>query len=176
VLYATPAGDNDGSQARPLCYPPAKQELHDVSSTVDHRALDDSMLLLKRSRAEVYMTHDLRAGDLSSAMAKVFQALVAAETIGCFGPAVTAGSAPWRDCGSVWRSDWMGGPAADDSPRLGHVFHEPIRTAVKNRSRLSVVALSTLPCTAMAEAQHALSLVGAATPIKFHRIGAEVVA
>ena len=153
---------------------PAEPVLRDFSAATVHRALEESLRLLKRSRADVYLTHDPSAGDLTPATAEVFQALVAAGTIGCFGAAITAGSPPWRPFGSIWQSGWAGRPGADYKPGLGYVFHGTIRTAAKDRFGRAVVAPSTLLRRAMAEAPHALFLVGASTPEKLRRILAEV--
>ena len=155
---------------------PAEPLLHDFSAATVHRALEESLRLLKRSRADVYMMHDPSVGDLTPATAEVFQALVAVGTIGCFGAAITAGSPPWRTFGSVWQSGWAGRLGADYTPGLGYVFHGTIRTASKDRFGRAVVAPSTLLRTAMAEAPRALFLVGASTPEKLRRIVAEVVA
>ena len=155
---------------------PAEPVLQDFSAGTVHRALEESLRLLKRSRADVYMMHDPSVGDLTPATAEVFQALVAVGTIGCFGAAITAGSPPWRTFGSVWQSGWAGRLGADYTPGLGYVFHGTIRTASKDRFGRAVVAPSTLLRTAMAEAPRALFLVGASTPEKLRRIVAEVVA
>jgi len=155
---------------------PVEPALHDFSAATVHRALEESLRLLKRSKADVYMTHDPSAGDLTPATAEVFQTLVAAGAIGCFGAAITAGSPPWRPFGNVWQSGWAGPPGADYPPGLGYVFHGTIRTAAKDRFGRAVIAPSTLLRTAMAAAPHALFLVGASTPEKLRRIVAEVVA
>ncbi|MEI6505197.1 MAG: aldo/keto reductase [Planctomycetota bacterium] len=155
---------------------PAEPVLHDFSGAAVHRALEESLRLLKRSRVDVYLPHDPSAGDLTPATAEVFRSLVAAGKIGCFGAAITAGSPPWRPFGSVWQSGWAGRPSADYAPGLGYVFHGTIRNASKDRFGRAVVAPSTLLRTAMAEAPHALFLVSASTPEKLRRIVAEVVA
>jgi aryl-alcohol dehydrogenase-like predicted oxidoreductase len=155
---------------------PAEPVLRDFSAAAVHRSLEESLRLLKRSRADVYLPHDPSAGDLTPATAEVFQALVAAGTIGCFGAAITAGSPLWPSFGSVRRLGWAGRPGEDFPPGLSYVFHGTIRTAAKDRFGRAVVAPSTLLRAAMAEAPHALFLVGASTPEKLRRIVAEVVA
>ncbi len=155
---------------------PAEPVLRDFSAATVHRALEESLRLLKRSRADVYLTHDPSAGDLTPATAEVFQALVAAGTIGCFGAAITAKHPPR---GGLWGVGALGGgggpPGADYTPGRGYVFHGTIRTARKDRFGRAVVAPSTLLRTAMAEAPQALFLVGASTPENLRRIVAEVV-
>lgn len=148
----------------------------DFSAATVHHALDESLRLLRRSRADVYMTHDPSMADLGPATAEVFQDLVAAGRIGCFGAAITAGRGPWLPFGTVWQSGWAGRPGASYPPGLGYVFHGMIRTAAKDRFGRAIVPPSTLLRTAMAEAPQALFLVGASTPEKLRRIVAEVVA
>jgi hypothetical protein len=154
---------------------PGQPRLRDFSAATVHRSLEESLRLLKRSRADVYMAHDPSTDDLNAATADVFQALVAAGTIGCFGAAITEGRPPWRPFGSIWQSGWAGRPGADYPPGLGYVFHGMIRTAAKDRFGRTVVTPSALLRTAMAEAPQALFLVGASTPETLRRIVAEIV-
>lgn len=166
-VYMLSRQKNAAAQGRPV--------LHDFSTANVHRSLEESLRLLKRSRADVYMAHDPSADDLTPATAEVFQTLVTAGTIGCFGAAITAASPPWRTFGSVWQSGWKRRPGTDYQPGLGYVFHGMIRNAAKDRFGRSVVTPSALLRTAMAEAPQALFLVGASTPDNLRRIVAEVV-
>ncbi|MEI6239049.1 MAG: aldo/keto reductase [Planctomycetia bacterium] len=155
---------------------PSKSMLRNLSEAAVHRELDESLRLLKRSRVDVYLAHEPSVHDLEVARAEIFQSLVAAGRIGCFGAAITAQSGPWLPFGSVWQSGWAGRPGKDYPQGIGYIFHGMVRTAAKDRLGRAIVAPSTLLRTAMAEAPRALFLVGASTPEKLRRILAEVVA
>jgi aryl-alcohol dehydrogenase-like predicted oxidoreductase len=149
--------------------------LRDFSASTVRRQLDESLRLLRRSRADVYFVHDPVMADLGPATADVFQTLVAEGRVGCFGAAITAASGPWLPFGNVWQSGWAGRPGSDYPPGPAYVFHGMIRNAAKDRFGRATVSPSRLLGAALAEAPRALFLVGASSPEKLRRLLADVV-
>lgn len=153
----------------------SQQTLRDLADGTVRRELETSLQLLRRSRVDVYLAHDPLPENLGPPTEAVFQALLDARLIGCFGAAITGPSGPWHSFGTVWQSRWSSPPMQTDSMGTTCIFHGVIRNAAKDRFGRTHVAPAALLRLAMQQAPDALFLIAASTPDALRRLTEEVI-
>ncbi len=116
--------------------PPAEsKDRHDYSLERIRQSLEESLHILNRSRADVFLAHEPTRDALTPEIAKGFRELTRLHLATCFGAGVGMTSDRFSDFGHVWQSCWPGGIATNYSCDTTHVFHGALRYCYHPRTK-----------------------------------------
>jgi hypothetical protein len=162
--YAPPRPDGAGSA----------RHRRDLSPDAVRRSLDESLRLLKRSRADIFLAHDPTEDSFTDETTAIFESLRSAGVVGCYGIAVTEAIDAIRSFGDVWQSGWPRRPDQAYHCARTYVHHGIIRSAAKHRNGETVEAPDRLVEIAMATAPEAVFLLSASSPDRLRAVVASV--
>jgi aryl-alcohol dehydrogenase-like predicted oxidoreductase len=160
---------------RPLPPAAAVPPPFDFSRASITASLEESLRLLRRDAADVFLAHDPPESAMTPQVAAAFQDVCAGGLAKSFGVGVDQPEDRWPAAfGSIWQSRWPGDQAVRAYPAgVTRVFHGSIRVAEKSASGATVVPAARIIRQAADAAPDSIILISTSTPARLRALLAQ---
>lgn len=150
--------------------PTAGGARRDFSAPTIRASLQQSLELLRRRRADVFLLHEPQPSDLNAEVMGIMGQLVAEGLVGTYGAGVDLICEPPMAFGSIWQSPWRERSAFKDPSGMQFIFHGVIRRAPRDPSGRLIEPARLLIERALATRPGCIVLVAASDPVQLRSL------